>query len=258
MMENNKPKVTVVTVTYNCAGIVEETIKSVIGQDYDNLEYIIIDGASSDGTWDIVNRYADRITYMVSEPDKGIYDAMNKGIDAATGRWINFMNAGDVFASNTVLSEVFAEPIGDDVGFVFGKYNALTVKGFVKLENITPFYESKKKLKAMGVNHQAIFTRVDLAKKYPFDFHKFKLIADYNMIWTIYNSGYKGCYRDVAVATVESRDGASASNRRLQRRENARLLGLDGTLWFFYYTNYQTFKSWARTIVYKYILRRKC
>ena len=242
-------KVTVVTVTYNCAGIVEETIKSVIGQDYDNLEYIIIDGASSDGTWDIVNRYADRITYMVSEPDKGIYDAMNKGIDAATGRWINFMNAGDVFASNTVLSEVFAEPIGDDVGFMFGKSGGITSKGYrTPPEKLTPFYESKDKFHNMGFNHQAAFARTDIAKRLHFDL-SFRTCADYNMMASIVKAGYRGEYRDVTVAINEGREGFSADNRRRQRYEEAVICGSADTLTFRIIDWWRTLKETIKKII---------
>ena len=102
----NNPKISVVTVCYNAVDLIEETILSVINQTYRNVEYIIIDGASTDGTVDIINKYRDKIAYFVSEPDKGIYDAMNKGIKVATGEWLNFMNAGDVFSSNTIVSEV--------------------------------------------------------------------------------------------------------------------------------------------------------
>ncbi|HAH56818.1 MAG TPA: glycosyltransferase, partial [Bacteroidales bacterium] len=84
---------TVVTVVFNGVEFLEDTIKSVIGQTYDNVEYIIVDGGSKDGTLDIIKKYEYAIDYWVSEPDKGIYDAMNKAIDLGSGDWINFMNA---------------------------------------------------------------------------------------------------------------------------------------------------------------------
>lgn len=102
------PLVTVITVCYNAVSLLEETMLSVLGQDYPNLEYLIIDGASTDGTLGIIKKYADRVTF-VSDPDKGIYDAMNKGLKMAKGEWVNFMNAGDAFADSHVLSEVFGE-----------------------------------------------------------------------------------------------------------------------------------------------------
>ena len=93
-MQNN-PKISIITVVYNGEEFLEETVLSVLNQSYKNIEYIIIDGGSTDGTVDIIKKYEDEIDYWVSEADKGIYDAMNKGIDVATGEWINFINAGD-------------------------------------------------------------------------------------------------------------------------------------------------------------------
>ena len=86
-MKNN-PLISVVTVSYNAVLTIEQTILSVINQTYPHIEYIIIDGGSTDGTVDIIKKYANRIAYWVSEPDKGIYDAMNKGVVVATGEWI--------------------------------------------------------------------------------------------------------------------------------------------------------------------------
>ncbi|MCI5136399.1 MAG: glycosyltransferase [Candidatus Electrothrix sp. AW2] len=100
--DKDKPLITVITVVFNGVQRLEETILSVIGQTYDNVEYIIIDGGSTDGTLDIIRKYEHAIDYWVSEKDRGIYDAMNKGIDLTTGEWMNFMNAGDSFFSKNI------------------------------------------------------------------------------------------------------------------------------------------------------------
>ena len=102
-------KVSVVTVCYNAIGGIEKTISSVLGQSFPEMEYIVIDGGSQDGTAEVIRQYADRIDYFVSEPDGGIYPAMNKGLKHATGRWVNFMNSGDLFASSHVLSDLFGK-----------------------------------------------------------------------------------------------------------------------------------------------------
>ena len=103
MEDYKQPLITVVTVVYNDVKHIEDTILSVVNQTYPNIEYIIIDGGSTDGTVDIIKKYADHIAYWVSEPDKGIYDAMNKGLKKATGEWVNFMNSGDCFAQSKTL-----------------------------------------------------------------------------------------------------------------------------------------------------------
>lgn len=100
----DNPLVTVITVVYNDGSNLEETIKSVLTQKYKNIEYIIIDGGSNDNTLDVIRKYESKIDYWVSERDFGIYDAMNKGISAANGQWLNMMNSGDVFATVDTFS----------------------------------------------------------------------------------------------------------------------------------------------------------
>ena len=99
-------KVRIITIAYNSGATIEDTIKSVVAQDYPNIEYIIIDGASKDNTLEIVERYRDRIAVVVSEKDKGIYDAMNKGVEHATGDIIGILNSDDHYYDHTVISEV--------------------------------------------------------------------------------------------------------------------------------------------------------
>lgn len=116
------PKISIITVSYNSQNVIEKTILSVLGQTYKNIEYIIIDGGSTDKTTHIINKYINKIDYFISEPDKGIYDAMNKGIQVATGEWINFMNTGDCFSSNTVLDEIFKNSIPMNKTFIYSDF----------------------------------------------------------------------------------------------------------------------------------------
>ena len=99
-------KISIITIAYNSAETIEATIQSVIAQDYTDVEYIIIDGASKDATMDVVDRYRDQVAVVVSEPDQGIYDAMNKGVARATGEIVGILNSDDFYADNTVLSNV--------------------------------------------------------------------------------------------------------------------------------------------------------
>jgi len=106
VLKIDNPKISIITVSYNSEETIEDTIKSVISQDYKNVEYIIIDGASTDGTHDIIAKYRDKISKVISEPDKGIYDAMNKGVEAATGEVVGILNSDDLYAHSKVLSKV--------------------------------------------------------------------------------------------------------------------------------------------------------
>ncbi len=113
-------KISIITVCYNSAVTIRDTIESVLTQDYLNIEYIIVDGASKDGTMDIVRQYGDKIDRVISEPDNGIYDAMNKGIGVATGDIIGLLNADDFYADGTVLESVSQCFLKDNVDIVYG------------------------------------------------------------------------------------------------------------------------------------------
>ncbi len=102
-------KVSIITIAYNSAETIEDTIKSVLTQDYPNVEYIIIDGASKDNTLKIIDKYKDKIATIVSEKDKGIYDAMNKGVLCATGDIVGILNSDDFYADHAVISDVVKE-----------------------------------------------------------------------------------------------------------------------------------------------------
>jgi len=116
----NNPLITVITVCFNAEKELEATMLSVLNQSFESYEYLIIDGGSKDHTVDIIKKYEDNPhVRWISEPDKGIYDAMNKGIRMAKGEWLNMMNAGDRFASNDVLEKVFANPIPEDKTFIY-------------------------------------------------------------------------------------------------------------------------------------------
>jgi len=112
--------VSIITVALNARSTIEDTIKSVLGQIYKNVEYIIIDGGSTDGTVDIINKYRDRVSRVISEPDKGIYDGMNKGILTASGDIIGFLNADDMFYDNTVIQGIVSAFTDNTIDCVYG------------------------------------------------------------------------------------------------------------------------------------------
>lgn len=111
----HQPLVSIVTVCYNAADMLSKTIESVSAQSYENIEYIIIDGASTDGTKQIIQNNIEHIDKFISEKDNGIYDAMNKGTANSSGEWIIFMNAGDTFYDRDTIKDLFSSPIPESV-----------------------------------------------------------------------------------------------------------------------------------------------
>ena len=193
-MQNNY-LISVVTVSYNAVSTIEQTILSVINQTYSNIEYIIIDGGSTDGTVDVIRKYLNKIAYWVSESDKGIYDAMNKGILNASGDWIIFMNCGDRFVDNNVFFSLFSEKKYENVDVLYGDALELSAGGkrkllkssVSKLKNIPPAYR-----------HGASFVKRDVHKSFLFDLSKSNLFLyglDYDCICRMYraNKSFKYC-----------------------------------------------------------------
>lgn len=115
-------KISVVTVCYNCKDELQKTLDSVLSQTYGEVEYVIVDGGSTDGSLEMLRQHSASIHKLISEPDDGIYDAMNKGIRAATGEWIIFMNAGDIFADSDSLTKAMSKPIPADIDFLYSDY----------------------------------------------------------------------------------------------------------------------------------------
>jgi len=202
------PLLSIITVVRNCEETIEETILSIINQNYQNIEYIIIDGMSTDNTLDIIKKYEKHITYWVSEPDKGIYDAMNKGIQLATGDWINFMNAGDYFFNNTTISLVVSEIIKQNFDIIYGNFIALDNSTNTKLLIAARSIHSI--VKGSVFSHQSCFIKSDILKINNFDL-KYKIAADYNQILLLYLSGkiFHHIELPLAIMTI---DGLSYSN----------------------------------------------
>lgn len=152
---NDGPLITVVTVTYNAKSDLEKTIKSVVAQKYSQIEYLIIDGNSSDGTLELLHRYNDVISLWISECDGGLYHAMNKALRKSSGDWIIFLNAGDVLHNQYTIRN-FAKILNDKDTTYFGRANVLAAK----LQYLYPRVETKNIeswLKKNIPNHQSMF-----------------------------------------------------------------------------------------------------
>ena len=203
-MKISNPVVTVVTVVYNGAKNLEETIKSVLNQTYANVEYIIMDGGSTDGTVDIIKKYESQLAYWVSEPDKGIYDAMNKAIDKATGEWMNFMNCGDRFVSPEVLN-LFTNKCNADI--LYGD----AIIQYTNFEATFRKHPLDKIWKHSPFCHQACFIKASLMKEYKYNL-KYKIGADHDIFYRAYTEGKQFqelpitiCYFDGTEGTTKKR-----------------------------------------------------
>ena len=213
-IKNYRPLISIITVCYNAEKVIEDTIISVLSQKFNNYEYIIIDGQSSDRTNLIIEKYKARIDYWKSEPDNGIYDAMNKGIKSSTGEWIIFMNAGDTFVNEYVLLNV--APF-----LKMRQYDVIYGDTFIKDKNRTLL---KKALPLNTITlslpfcHQSVFVRSNIMKNYLFDM-KFKIAADYNFFFKIYKLKYKFQHINNIISVYDSSDGISSKQRSLTYKE---------------------------------------
>lgn len=178
MSNNQLPKISIITITYNAEGHIEKTLKSVMEQEYENIEYIIVDGRSTDDTMRIIGRYSDRIDLVISEPDKGIYDAMNKGLSHVTGKWVNFLNAGDLFYNSQTLKEIFNE-LPEDIKLVYGDWINVNNKGLYRYIQSNPVLSMKKLGRKFQMNHQSLFVKTDHLPKYDLSY---KIKADYQWV----------------------------------------------------------------------------
>ena len=198
----NKPLITIITVVYNGEDTIENTIKSVVNQTYSNIEYIIVDGGSTDRTLDIIHQYSAHIKHVISEPDHGIYDAMNKGITIATGEWINFLNSGDSFSSPEILDKIFSNKSYNGTDIIYGNASSMDAHGNIYYNradqninhlNSRPIYR-----------HGASFVRTAVHKVNLFDLKQQKTYLyalDYLLIYKLYCEGKQFTYVDEDIQT---------------------------------------------------------
>lgn len=218
-------KISIITVSLNAVDKIETTIRSVLDQSYPDIEYLVFDGGSGDGTVDILRKYERRIAYWQSAPDKGLYDALNQGVRKATGDWIGILNCGDVFSSDTAVSALFSKPVSAEVGVVYGncyevdkeKRVFIDAEDQVKGSNRPPNYR-----------HGASFVRLDLHKQYLFEEEqqqKYGYALDYLQIYTMFRQGVQFEKRPVTVIDYE-RDGLS--DHGLKNKYYRALIANDG------------------------------
>ena len=199
MHNHPTPKFSIITVTYNAEAVLEDTIQSVISQTYHHVEYILVDGASKDGTLSIIDRYRDRITRIVSEPDKGLYDAMNKGIRLATGDYLCFLNASDSFHEDDTLQQMVRSISGNELPDV------LTWRSFKQ---------------GMLVCHQAFFAKASLVE--PYDL-QYRFSADFD--WCIRVMKKARTLHNTHLTLIDYlEEGMTTQNRQASLRERFRIM----------------------------------
>lgn len=219
-----KPLVSVITVVYNGATTLEKTILSVAGQTFRDMEYIIVDGGSKDATPDIIHKHSQSIHRWISEPDKGVYDAMNKGIRLAEGEWLYFLGSDDLFYDNNVLSVVFGAGSPSDADLVYGDVLSPSFNGPYDGEF------SYDKLLSRNLSHQAAFYKKSLFTRLGDYDQRYRMHADWDFNLRCFSDpAVRTHYNNVVVATFGA-EGISAGHDILFLRERlipAKLQWLD-------------------------------
>jgi glycosyltransferase involved in cell wall biosynthesis len=189
-------KISIITVTYNAESFIEKTIKSIINQSYKNIELIIIDGKSKDNTLKIIESYSQYINILVSEKDSGIYDAMNKGINLASGDFITFLNAGDDYVDNNVIFNLF-DKLDEKTNVIYGDHISI-LNGKEKYREAKKFKKNNLfKYLTTTVCHQAIFIKRNIAPIYDL---KYKLKGELNWYFDILeNSNIKYLHKKIPI-----------------------------------------------------------
>lgn len=195
----NLPSITIITVSYNAVATIEQTISSVVHQDYPNIEYIIVDGGSTDGTIDVVKKYKSYGIRWISEPDEGIYDAMNKGVQMASGDYVEIIGADDALVSNDIISRVVSE-MKNDIDIFSGQ--SWGVDDDQKKQTVCPNVNMRNRLTYRGgmAPHAAMFVRRELLLRYPFD-TSYRIAADYKFfLQCYYDDNIRIQYSDTMIA----------------------------------------------------------
>jgi len=175
-------KVSLITIAYNSAATIEDTIKSIVAQEYSNIEYIIIDGGSTDNTLSIIEKYKESISTIISEPDKGIYDAMNKGVQNATGDLVGILNSDDIYTDNKVVSNI-VEAIGNKDSI----YADLVYVNRDNTDKVTRYWKSGKYRKGIFKKgwmppHPTFFIKKSCYDQYGIYNLQLKSAADYELM----------------------------------------------------------------------------
>jgi acetyltransferase-like isoleucine patch superfamily enzyme len=221
-MEEDLPLISVITVVYNGYNEIEKTLQSVINQSYKRIQYIIIDGGSKDGTVDIIKKYEANLQYWISEPDNGIYDAMNKGIDQAEGLFTIFVNSGDYLYTNDVFEKVIKSINNpQEYDMVYGRSKVISSRG--DITDLIVHGSPHDLWKGPNFRHGALFAKTSLLKQYKFELsEKLKTAADFDFIFKAYKNGHN--FYAVDVVVVAFLEEGVSNNPFKQLKDNSYIL----------------------------------
>jgi glycosyltransferase involved in cell wall biosynthesis len=240
------PLITIITVVYNGEKTLERTIKSVINQTYPNIEYIIIDGASTDGTVDIIKKHENHIDYWCSEPDKGIYDAMNKGIEKSSGELIGIINSDDWYEPDAInaIADRYIEK--KEIGIYHGQMKRINAGKGLLLKDKNP----RLLVRGMIIHHPACFVHRLVYEKIGYFNTNYKIAADYDFLLRAYLNSIPFVFLTVILANM-SFGGFSSINYIAGWKEEKTILVAHGFsplyAWFFFF--YKVLKRMASHIL---------
>lgn len=236
----SKPRFSIITVSLNVQDSIEATILSVLNQSYRNFEYIIIDGKSTDKTFEIIQKYKKELAFIVSESDSGIYSAMNKGASLAKGDYLYFLNAGDVLENNKILEEVADEIDKNDADLLYGKtrvMNSNNEGGYVKGKFLNKF------LLRLGckIGQQSVFVKRNVFNEVDGLNEKYKIAADFDLLCKILGTDHYIGKIDRVICNYDNK-GVSSDFKKSYKDTAGVIKDRYGIFWFSVYSIFSTLK----------------
>ena len=235
-------KVSIITVVYNAVATIEQTLLSVVKQDYSNIEYIIVAGGATDGTLDIVKKYEKKIALWLSEPDHGIYDAMNKGLTHATGNYIYYLGADDCLLAPTSISQVVSF-LQDNPEVDVLCASVMMVDSVYRIEKVySSNFSEADVLSGYNTPHQGMFVRREILQKHRFD-TSYHIAADYKNFLKFYLDQNIALKKSAMIVAYYANDGVSGNGSDAQQMEDVRALQENGVNVTAYYAKKKQEKS---------------